>query len=367
MCWGSNARDQLGRGDACPGDCPIAGDVVGAASGVVSIAAGANHSCALFEHGGMTCWGNNDAGQLGDGTLTRRDAAVDVCADETCAAALGSVTAIAAAGDHTCALLEGGFVRCWGRNGHASLTDSRICSPNCMTPAEVCLEYAEAAAPPGCVEPLDGVGALAIGNDFQCALRDGRVLCWGDHDLGQLGSGNACGTAICTEPFEVCADAGCTASLDGVTAIAAGAAHACVLASGAMKCWGRNDDAELGDGVLPPGACRCRNTPVDVVGLPSTPKETPPATSTPTRTATAVVTATATAVQALCGDVNGSGGVDSVDAAIVLQYDAGLFQTFRELDNADTNGDGAVNSIDAALILQHTAGRLAALRCPAQP
>ena len=98
-----------------------------------------------------------------------------------------------------------------------------------------------------------------------------------------------------------------------------------------------------------------------------------PATATPAATTTApppitpsstpAHTATPTAVSALCGDVDASGSVNSVDAANVLQYSAGLLQTLVEPQGADVNNDGDINSIDAALILQHTAGLLPALTC----
>ena len=64
------------------------------------------------------------------------------------------------------------------------------------------------------------------------------------------------------------------------------------------------------------------------------------------------------------GDVNDDRRVTSVDAALVLQFGAGLIDSLANLDSADVNGDGSVNSIDAALILQFTAGLLDGL--PAQ-
>lgn len=56
------------------------------------------------------------------------------------------------------------------------------------------------------------------------------------------------------------------------------------------------------------------------------------------------------------GDANCDGTIDSIDAALVLQYGAGLVQSLGCEGNADVNGDGVINAIDAALILQYTAG-----------
>ena len=78
---------------------------------------------------------------------------------------------------------------------------------------------------------------------------------------------------------------------------------------------------------------------------------TPP-TDTPTRTPTATDTPRPPGP---VGDVTCDGLVNSIDAALVLQYDAGLIDSLSCAQNADVNVDGAVNSIDAALILQYDA------------
>lgn len=56
------------------------------------------------------------------------------------------------------------------------------------------------------------------------------------------------------------------------------------------------------------------------------------------------------------GDVNCDGSVNSIDAAIILQFDAGLITEFACEHGSDVNGDGIANSIDATLILQFEAG-----------
>ncbi len=61
------------------------------------------------------------------------------------------------------------------------------------------------------------------------------------------------------------------------------------------------------------------------------------------------------------GDVNCSGSVDSIDAALVLQLGAGLARALPCQENADVNADGRIDSIDAALILQFDAGLLGRL------
>lgn len=58
------------------------------------------------------------------------------------------------------------------------------------------------------------------------------------------------------------------------------------------------------------------------------------------------------------GDVNDDGRVNSVDAALVLQYEADLIDTLPNAASADMNDDGRINSVDAAIILQIEAGLL---------
>ncbi len=115
----------------------------------------------------------------------------------------------------------------------------------------------------------------------------------------------------------------------GVAGITAGFAHTCaVSAAGAVTCWGDNSFGQLGDGATADSA-----TPVEVSGLNGK----------------------------LLGDADCSGRVDSVDAALVLQFDAGFFDALPCPENADVDQDGAATSIDAALILQFDAGLLSRL------
>jgi alpha-tubulin suppressor-like RCC1 family protein len=156
---------------------------------------------------------------------------------EQAAAGLSGITAIAAGGTHTCALVEGGQAYCWGSNLSGQLG---VPSPSLS------------AFPVALSRVTHGV-ALAAGTSFTCALlADHTVSCWGANPSGQTGA--AAGRT--TEPSQV-------AGVMGAQAIAAGAEHACALIDGgAVKCWGNNQHGELGNGTVAGSP-----TPVEVTGL----------------------------------------------------------------------------------------------------
>jgi alpha-tubulin suppressor-like RCC1 family protein len=115
-CWGANSNGQLGDNSQTNRLTPV--DVVGLSSGVLAIAAGDGHTCALTTAGGVKCWGANSSGQLGDNTTTMRKTPVDVVG------LTSGVAAIAAGLNHTCALTTAGGVKCWGYNLAGELGDN---------------------------------------------------------------------------------------------------------------------------------------------------------------------------------------------------------------------------------------------------
>src|SRR5690606_29410710 len=87
---------------------------------VVDIAAGTNHTCALLDGGALRCWGRNDVGQLGYGH-TRNIGDDEAPASAGDVDVGGAVVKLALGGDHGCALLDTGAVRCWGRGYEGQL------------------------------------------------------------------------------------------------------------------------------------------------------------------------------------------------------------------------------------------------------
>ncbi len=231
-CWGGNGNGQLGDGTKTNRSTPV--NVMGLTSGVTAISTGNGHTCALMAGGGVKCWGDNSSGQLGDGTLISRSTPVNV------AGLTSGVVGVSTGSAHTCALLSGGGVKCWGLNGRSQLGDGT--QTNRSIPVNVS-------------GLSSGALAVSAGNAHTCAVvAGGGVKCWGDNADGQLGNNSTAGSGT---PVQV---AGLTS---GLKAIAAGGSHSCALApAGQVKCWGRNVSGQLGDGTT-----TSRSTPVDVIGL----------------------------------------------------------------------------------------------------
>ena len=234
-CWGYNSDGQLGNNSGALVKTPT--DVAGLSSGLLSVTAGAFHTCAVMTTGGVKCWGRNEHGELGNGGTSQSSIPVDVIA-------LGAtVTAAVAGSGYTCALTGGGAVMCWGRNDQGQLGTGTL---------------VESHAPIAVAGLASGVTALSTGGAHTCALTSGGGLkCWGANSFGQLGDNS---TTQRETPVKV------SGLSSGVTGVAAGGGHTCaLLGGGAVKCWGANNFRQLGN-----GSTLASLVPVDVIGLAAT-------------------------------------------------------------------------------------------------
>jgi alpha-tubulin suppressor-like RCC1 family protein len=209
----------------------------GAPASAVSISAGGYHDCAVFDDGTVRCWGSNDHGQLGDGTVSDVPVTTPVVVH-------GITTAVAvSAGSlwHTCALLADGTVRCWGHNSSGELGDGTT------------TDRTSPVAVPG----ITTATAISAGFEDTCVLlADGTVRCWGQNFSGQLGGGMHGDFRGITTPVAV-------TGVRTATAVSAGIGHTCaVLTDGTIRCWGNNVDTSLGDGTR-----EHRDAPVVVSGI----------------------------------------------------------------------------------------------------
>ncbi|HWB74309.1 MAG TPA: hypothetical protein VG755_05125 [Nannocystaceae bacterium] len=235
-CWGDSTYAQLGYGDtATIGDdeTPSAAGPVDLGGVVTQLATGYFHSCAVLEGGDVRCWGGGTDGQLGYGGTAH-------IGDDELPSSVGPVdvggvaTRVTAGFFHSCALLEGGDVRCWGSSpdGQAGHGDTFTIGDDEVPSAVPVLELGGVA--------LD----VVAGGRHTCALLEGgEVRCWGVGFAGELGYGNAESIGNDEVPSSVApVDVGGT-----VVQLAAGFYHTCALLdTGEVRCWGLNVLGELG-------------------------------------------------------------------------------------------------------------------------
>jgi alpha-tubulin suppressor-like RCC1 family protein len=217
-CWGFNDQGRLGDGTLAPVRATPT-----AVSGVLAfddILPGV-HTCALTSTGAAHCWGWNVVGQLGDGTRTDRAAPVAVTGGLNF-----SQVSVSTSGLSTCALTGSGAAYCWGYNSDGQVGTGTIDSSGLTSPTAV----------------LGGLtfGAIAAGGLHTCGLTTGNAAyCWGDNVVGQVGDGT---TTDRTTPVAV------SGGLSFVS-MSAGFGHTCALTAGGVAyCWGYNFYGQLGDG-----------------------------------------------------------------------------------------------------------------------
>lgn len=123
MCWGDDSNGQLGRGTATLAgySSSAAAVVLPAAKSATSVCAGYLHSCAVLNDGTVMCWGANDNGQLGNGTVAAGIVTPAQSATPVAVTGLTGARAITCGGHHTCAIVENSQAVCWGANDKGQL------------------------------------------------------------------------------------------------------------------------------------------------------------------------------------------------------------------------------------------------------
>jgi len=237
-CWGYNGYGQLGYGNTLnigDNEHPFTAGTVNLVGNAIQVSTGGYHTCALLDSGFVRCWGRNNYGQLGYGT-TENVGDGEAVSSQGYVTLGGRATKIAAGSFHTCALLTTGKVRCWGYNADGQLglghTNHIGDTETVWTAGDVSL------------------GALAkdivAGGDHTCALlTTSNVRCWGRNGHGQLGLGNITQIGDNEVPSSVA-----EVNVGGlVKQLSAGSLHTCaVLETGNARCWGYNGYGQLGYG-----------------------------------------------------------------------------------------------------------------------
>ncbi|MDW5597872.1 hypothetical protein VSS74_26195 [Conexibacter stalactiti] len=327
LCWGDNRAGQLGSDRAASTTTPVA---VTGVNGAVAVANGASdHRCAVIHDAGVTCWGANDRGQLGDGTTVDRIVPAAVrglpLADE-----------VAVGDKHSCALVEV-QVSCWGegengRLGNGSLSDraTPVTIPGLQavhvaagfkstcavtltsnvacwgaryireTPTEPA-RWEDLATPAVIAGTSQAVQVVTMDNASCALFVDMTVSCWGLSDYGQLGVGWRSVDFGSTDPVPVTYESGTPLAgvdelfLDGRFSICAELADesfacwgdhhgnyartvalsapplpdgdGCAVDAGAVRCVGDGAAGQLGDGYQPAGHYPLQPQASPVIGI----------------------------------------------------------------------------------------------------
>lgn len=203
ICWGRNANGELGNGTTTTTNVPVQALSVG--RNVVAIAAGGSHSCALTNLGKLLCWGDNRAGQFGNGATASSTSPIEVLS-------FTPNTQIFAGLVTTCAL-NSGDLQCWG----------------------------DAQTSPLAVPFGQPVTKAELGDYSMCVtLQDESMWCRGQNLVGQLGWVGAESTTTFVP-----------SAVTNPTEFSIGTTTCAVAASKAM-CWGAADHGETGDPAMQP-------------------------------------------------------------------------------------------------------------------
>jgi alpha-tubulin suppressor-like RCC1 family protein len=172
LCWGGNTQGQLGNGTSggVENDTNVPGPI---ASGhtFTAVSAGLRHTCAVSKSGPTYCWGWNDNGQLGNGSIATSNIPVPVSGGY-------AFVSVAVGGLHSCGAVRSGQTYCWGQNEYGQLGNGG---------SGVLVESEPVAVASGF-----SFAALTAGRDHTCALSSKLgTWCWGANYFGQLGNGNA--------------------------------------------------------------------------------------------------------------------------------------------------------------------------------
>ena len=217
LCWGQNDYGQVGDGTTTERTSPrpVSGGFL-----FSSINTGLKHTCGILTNGSALCWGKGANGELGDGLSTQHTTPYPVSGGY-------NFISISAGYLFTCGVLVNNSALCWGENGVGQLGDGTTTDRTIPRPVSGGFLFSNLTN-----HDLHTCGVLA----------NNSLLCWGNNGYGRLGDGT---TTQRTSPYPV--TGGYT--FRNESGVSAGATYTCgILTNGSALCWGRNKYGQLGDG-----------------------------------------------------------------------------------------------------------------------
>ena len=213
-CWGNNDYGQVGDGTSERRNepTPIATNI-----GLNKVSGGLEHSCAILVTSEIECWGRNQFGQLGNGNRTKQSIPISINLQQTW-------VDITAGSYHTCAINSSSHIYCWGLNQFGQLGDGTTVNKD--SPVRISGESIWTS--------------ISAGLYHTCAINtSGDASCWGLNDQKQLGSDRNQNQWPVPDEIQI---------EHQLIDLSAGRSHSCGLTlSGQALCWGNNDYGQLGD------------------------------------------------------------------------------------------------------------------------
>lgn len=238
-CWGVDTFGALGNGGTdVSRNAPV--EVAGGATNWASVSVGAFGACARKTTGRVLCWGDDGQLQIGDGSARTGPARrpTEVASGGT------AWMSVDAGPGHRCGIRTNRRLFCWGDDDNAQLGAPGQDVADRDVPTEVV----------GAVTDWDAVAGVTT---FTCALKvDDAIWCWGRRELGQMGTGS-------TSDFIQFGPAPGATTFTDWQSVTAGDSHACAIrVGGALYCWGRGEEGQLGTGPLSGNPIRTSPTQV---------------------------------------------------------------------------------------------------------
>eukprot|EP00004_Rigifila_ramosa_P011908 TRINITY_DN2552_c0_g1_i3.p1 TRINITY_DN2552_c0_g1~~TRINITY_DN2552_c0_g1_i3.p1 ORF type:complete len:2043 (+),score=368.09 TRINITY_DN2552_c0_g1_i3:228-6131(+) len=236
-CTGQNDYGQLGVGSTTQSTTPLQVTLQGISSiaaSVISFCAGDQHNCVMDDGGSVYCFGRNAEGQLGIGGVTPIGADPgDILAPVNLGGAAASVHC---GGYHTCAVMGGGALRCFGlgnagqlgNGGTSAIGDNSGEMPPTPTAIPKALRFFSTRSYTSCI-----------------VFADGDASCFGRNQFGGLGRGDTNNQVTVPSPINL----GLSATTAKIATISPGQSHVCALRTdGDVVCWGQGSSGQLGVG-----------------------------------------------------------------------------------------------------------------------